>query len=106
MRPSLGGEVSRIEDRRANKKPQPCGLRFFLGSGGWIRTNDLRVMSPNLGVGLFDRSSGRFSLARQTSVPISPQDFGHTFVTANLANNGYFVKHVNGPRTLALACTH
>ncbi len=52
-------------------------------------------MSPNLGVGLFDRSSGRFSLARQTSALRSPQDFGRTFVAANLASNGFFVKLTN-----------
>ena len=27
-------------------KPARCGLYFNSGSGGWIRTNDLRVMSP------------------------------------------------------------
>ena len=59
-------------------------------------------MSPNLGVGLFDRSFGHFSLARQTSTPISPQDFGHTFVAANLANNGCFVKLANGPTHLVV----
>jgi hypothetical protein len=59
-------------------------------------------MSPNLGVGLFDRSSGRFSLARQASVPISPQDFGHTFVATNLAHDGIFVKLRNSAFSLAL----
>jgi hypothetical protein len=33
--------------RRANEKPEPNGLWFSLSSGGWIRTNDLRVMSPS-----------------------------------------------------------
>ncbi len=64
-------------------------------------------MSPNLGVGLFDRSSGRFSLARQTPAPKSPQDFGHTFVAANLANNSVFVKPADGSFGLlccAFAC--
>jgi len=54
-------------------------------------------MSPNLGFGLFDRSFGPFRLARQTSVRNNPQDFGHTFVAVNLANNGYVVKLANGP---------
>jgi hypothetical protein len=31
--------------RRVNEKPEPKGLWFFFGSGGWIRTTDLRVMS-------------------------------------------------------------
>ncbi len=69
----------------------------FFSSGAWIRANDLRVMSPNLGFGLFDRSISHFNSARQTSVPISPQDFGHTVVAANLANNGCFVKLADGP---------
>ena len=51
-------------------------------------------MSPNLGVGLFDRPSGRFNLARQTSAPISPQDFGRTVVATNLAHDAIFVKLV------------
>ena len=59
-------------------------------------------MSPNLGFGLFDRSSGRFSLACPTSAPTSPQDFGHTFVVANVANNGVFVKLANGPFSICL----
>jgi len=54
-------------------------------------------MSPNLGVGLFDRSFGRFSLARQTPAPKSPQDFGHTFVVPNLADSGFFVKLAGSP---------
>ena len=32
--------------RRANEKPEPDGLWFTLSSGEWIRTTDLRVMSP------------------------------------------------------------
>ncbi len=67
----------------------------------------VRVMSLNPGVALFDRSFGQFSLARQTSAPISPQDLGHTFVGATLANNGCFVKLANGPYGLlccALTC--
>jgi len=54
-------------------------------------------MSPNLGVGLFDRFISHFSLARQTSAPISPQDFGHTGVVPKLANNSLFVKLTHGP---------
>jgi hypothetical protein len=49
-------------------------------------------MRRNLGFGLFDRSIRHFGPACQTCVSISPQDFGHTFVAANLANNGIFVK--------------
>lgn len=62
-------------------------------------------MSPNLGFGLFDRSISHFSLARQISAPISPQDIGHTFVAANLANNGCFVKRANG-RHLTFSAVH
>ena len=53
-------------------------------------------MSLNLGFGLFDRSISHFSLARQLSAPISPQDFGHTFVAPNVANNGAYVQLTNG----------
>jgi len=69
--------------------------RLENSSGEWIRTTDLRVMSLNPGVGLFDRPFSRFSLARQTSVPSGPQDFGHTVVGATLANNRFFVKREN-----------
>ncbi len=59
-------------------------------------------MSPNLGFGLFDRSIGRCSLARQTSTPISPQDLDHTFVAAKVANNDFLVKLTNGPFNIHL----
>jgi len=49
-------------------------------------------MSPNLGFGLFERSISHFSPARQTSVPISPQDFDRTVVSSNLANYHLHVK--------------
>src|SRR5690606_36913526 len=32
--------------RRANEKREPGGLWFDFSSGEWIRTTDLRVMSP------------------------------------------------------------
>ncbi len=32
--------------RRVNEKPEPDGLWFLFSSGEWIRTTDLRVMSP------------------------------------------------------------
>ena len=32
--------------RRVNEKPEPAELWFTLSSGAWIRTKDLRVMSP------------------------------------------------------------
>ena len=32
--------------RQANEKPEPDGLWFDSSSGEWIRTTDLRVMSP------------------------------------------------------------
>jgi hypothetical protein len=53
-------------------------------------------MSRNLDFGLFDRSFGRFSLARQISVPANPQRFGRTVDVLNLANNLLFVKLVDG----------
>jgi hypothetical protein len=42
-------------------------------------------MSPNLDVALIDRLISHISSARQTSVPISPQDFGHTVIGAIMA---------------------
>ena len=42
---SIFGKMSTAA-RRANEKPEPDGLWFTLSSGEWIRTTDLRVMSP------------------------------------------------------------
>ena len=42
---SIFGKMSTAV-RRANQKPEPDGLWFTLSSGEWIRTTDLRVMSP------------------------------------------------------------
>ena len=42
---SIFGKMSTAV-RRANEKPEPDGLWFTLSSGEWIRTTDLRVMSP------------------------------------------------------------
>jgi hypothetical protein len=39
------GKMS-ISVPRVNEKPEPDGLWFTLSSGEWIRTTDLRVMSP------------------------------------------------------------
>ena len=49
-------------------------------------------MSPNLVFGLFDGYISLFSSACPISVPISPQDFGHTFVGVNIAINSMLVK--------------
>jgi hypothetical protein len=38
------GKMS-IAVRRVNEKPEIVGLRFIFYSGGWIRTNDPRVVS-------------------------------------------------------------
>jgi hypothetical protein len=42
---SIFGKMSTAV-RQANEKPEPDGLWFTLSSGEWIRTTDLRVMSP------------------------------------------------------------
>jgi len=47
--------------RRVNEKPEPDGLWFSLSSGGWIRTNDLRVMSQEPKSVLFVRRALQFS---------------------------------------------
>jgi len=52
-------------------------------------------MRPNLRVGLFDRSFGRFSLARQISLLANPQRFDRTIDILNLADNLVFVKLVD-----------
>jgi hypothetical protein len=49
--------------RRVKQKPEPDGLWFSLSSGGWIRTNDLRVMSDFPGFGTFFTQALHFSLA-------------------------------------------
>jgi hypothetical protein len=59
-------------------------------------------MSPNLDFGLVDRSVSHLSLARQTSVFMSPQDIGHTVVAANVAKNGLLVKLVHSSFSLYL----
>jgi hypothetical protein len=38
-------EIRGTIERRANKIPETDGLRYRSGSGEWIRTTDLRVMS-------------------------------------------------------------
>jgi hypothetical protein len=47
--------------RRVNEKPEPDGLWFSLSSGGWIRTNDLRVMREKPDVGTVDLKTIQFS---------------------------------------------
>ena len=42
---SIFGKMSTAVSR-VNEKPEPDGLWFSLSSGEWIRTTDLRVMSP------------------------------------------------------------
>ena len=42
---SIFGKMSTAV-RQANEKPEPDGLWFDFSSGEWIRTTDLRVMSP------------------------------------------------------------
>ena len=57
---SFFGKMS-IAVRRVNQKPEPDGLWFSLSSGGWIRTNDLRVMREKPDFGNFDHITTQIS---------------------------------------------